>query len=113
MVQVAFVFTILPYPMTEHSLLRQNVGGALYILANYYSIVHESIQARIKDVEGDLEDKNSLGARLTKLRTKVFTKQVLMLTNLRTFSDFQKYEIPVGGRFPKEQYDILVKSIDR
>jgi hypothetical protein len=75
--------------------------------------VHESIQARIKDVEGDLHDKTSLGARLAKLRLKVFTKQVLMLTNLRTYAAFQKFEIPIGGRFPKEQYDTIVRSIDK
>lgn len=112
-VQVAFVFTILPFPITEHSLLRQNAGGALYLLANYYSVVHESIQARIRDVEGDPNDKKSLGARLTKIRMKVFTKQMLMLTNLRTHSGFQKFEIPIGGRFPKQQYDVLIESISR
>ncbi|KIW03822.1 uncharacterized protein PV09_05121 [Verruconis gallopava] len=109
---VAFIFTILPYPITEHSLLRRTVGASLYLLANYYSIVHESIQARIKDAEGDPNDKKSLGAQLTKLRVKVFTKQMLVLTNLRTFAAFQKYEIPIGGRFPRQQYDTLVKSVD-
>lgn len=57
MLQVAFIFTILPYPITDHSVLRQNVGGSLYLLANYYSVVHESIQVRTKDMEGDPADK--------------------------------------------------------
>jgi hypothetical protein len=87
------------------------VGGSLYLLANYYSVVHESIQARIKDAEGDLNDKKSLGSRLAKIRVKVFTKQVLMLINLQAFAGFQKFEIPIGGRFPKEQYGVLVRSI--
>lgn len=113
MKQVAFIFTIFPFPITEHSLLRQNVGGALYLLANYYSVVHESVQARIQDVEGDPKDKAGLGSRLTKIRAKVFTKQMLMLANLRTHSGFQKFEIPIGGRFPKAQYDKLITSISR
>jgi hypothetical protein len=102
-----------PFPITEHSLLRQNAGGALYLLANYYSVVHESVQARIKNVEGDPNNKNSLGARLKKIRAKVFTKQLLMLTNLRSHSAFQKFEIPIGGKFPKRQYDKLIESVSR
>ena len=111
--QVAFIFTIFPFPITEHSLLRQNAGGALYLLANYYSVVHESVQARIRDAEGDPSDKKSLGNRLAKIRIKVFTKQMLMLSNLRTHSGFQKFELPIGGRFPKWQYDKLIASITR
>ena len=34
---VAWIFTIFPYPITEHSQLRKNLGSALYLLANYYS----------------------------------------------------------------------------
>lgn len=35
---VAWIFTILPYPITEHSQLRKNLGSSLYLLANYYSV---------------------------------------------------------------------------
>ena len=85
----------------------------MYLLANYYSVVHESVQARIKDAEGDPNDKKSLGVRLNKIRAQVFTKQMLMLTNLRSHSAFQKFEIPIGGRFPKRQYDVLIDSVSR
>ena len=71
------------------------------------------MQARIHDLEGDPDDKKSLGSRLRKVRIKVFTKQMLMLTNLRTHAAFQKFEIPVGGRFPREQYEALISSISK
>jgi hypothetical protein len=35
---VAWIFTIFPYPITEHSQVRKNLGSALYLLANYYSV---------------------------------------------------------------------------
>ena len=35
---VAWVWTIIPYPITEHSQLRKNLGSSLYLLANYYSV---------------------------------------------------------------------------
>lgn len=36
----AFIWTIFPYPITEHSQFRKNLGSALYLLANYYSVRH-------------------------------------------------------------------------
>jgi hypothetical protein len=38
---VAFFWTIFPFPITEHSALRQKLGGALYLSANMYSIVSD------------------------------------------------------------------------
>ena len=35
---VAYVFSVFPYPVTEHFQLRRNLGSALYLLANYYSV---------------------------------------------------------------------------
>jgi hypothetical protein len=35
---VAWIFTIFPYPITEHSQFRKSLGSALYLLANYYSV---------------------------------------------------------------------------
>ena len=35
---LAWIWTIFPYPITEHSQLRQNLGSTLYLVANYYSV---------------------------------------------------------------------------
>jgi len=39
---VAFFWTVFPFPITEHSALRQKLGGSLYLSANMYSIVSSS-----------------------------------------------------------------------
>ncbi|KAF2762797.1 hypothetical protein EJ05DRAFT_534275 [Pseudovirgaria hyperparasitica] len=107
---VAFIWNFFPYPITEYSALRSSLGGSLYLLANYYSIVHETVKVRLHDAEGDAGDKNSPGRRLEKERLRVFSKQMMMFTQMRTISDFTKWEVPIGGRFPKDTYDSIIQS---
>jgi hypothetical protein len=110
---VAFIWTIIPYPISEHSELRQNAGGALYLLANYYSIVHETVKSRIRDEQGFPETPGSPGHQLSKIRLRVFSKMNLILTILKTHAAFLKWEIPIGGKFPKTQYNTLIRSTER
>jgi hypothetical protein len=110
---VAFFWTIFPYPISEHSVLRGDLGGALYLLANYNSIVHETVAARLRRDEGDPTDKKSPGNQLAKARVKVYNKQLLLLNSLKTYSNFIKWEIPIGGRFPHEQYNTIISSIEQ
>jgi hypothetical protein len=110
---VAFFWTVFPYPISEHSVLRGDLGGALYLLANYYSIVHETVASRLRQDEGDMSDKESPGKKLQKARLKVYNKQLLLLNSLKTYSQFIKWEIPVGGRFPQAQYNTIIQSIEQ
>ncbi|KAF2681514.1 hypothetical protein K458DRAFT_309610 [Lentithecium fluviatile CBS 122367] len=105
---VAGIWTFFPYPITEHSALRQKLGGALYLSANFYSIMHETVMARIRGDEGDLNDKTSPGAKLEKARNKVFAKQMLTLQGLKTHSQMVEWEFPLGGKFPKTEYLAII-----
>jgi hypothetical protein len=110
---VAFIWTFFPYPISEHSALRQKLGGALYLAANFYSIIHETVMARIRDDEGDTSDSNSPGYQLAKARNKVFAKQMLQIQGLRMHSAFVKWEVPLGGKFPKEDYDEIIQLVSK
>jgi hypothetical protein len=106
---VAFFWTIFPYPITEHSALRQKLGGALYLSANFYSIMHEQVMSRIRGDAGDEEnDKESPGFMLNKARNKVFAKQMLTLQALKMHSGFVKFEFPLGGKFPAKDYEKII-----
>ncbi|KAF2031165.1 hypothetical protein EK21DRAFT_99917 [Setomelanomma holmii] len=106
---VAFFWTIFPFPITEHSALRQKLGGALYLSANLYSIMHEQVMGRIRGDAGDEEnDKESPGYALNKARNKVFAKQMLTLQGLKMHTAFVKWEFPLGGKFPREEYEELI-----
>jgi hypothetical protein len=112
---VAFFWTVFPYPITEHSALRQKLGGALYLSANLYSIMHEQVMGRIRgELGGDEEgDKDSPGYQLVKARNKVFAKQMLTLQGLKTHAGFVKWEFPLGGKFPKDEYEKIIGYVER
>ncbi|QKX59459.1 uncharacterized protein TRUGW13939_06593 [Talaromyces rugulosus] len=109
---VAFIWTIFPYPISDHSILRRDLGASLYLLARYYSLVHETMTARARGDEGDLALKMSAGRRLEKARNKVYAKQTLALNGLRVYSQRLRWEIPIGGRFPKERYDEIIDMVN-
>ncbi|PVI02394.1 hypothetical protein DM02DRAFT_653538 [Periconia macrospinosa] len=109
---VAFFWTFFPYPITEHSALRQGLGGSLYLSANFYSIMHETVMARIRGDEGDMSDKSCPGYKLGKARNKVFAKQMLSLQGLRLHSQMVDWEFPLGGKFPKKQYDAIIGLVE-
>jgi hypothetical protein len=109
----AFFWTIFPYPISDHSVLRRDVGGSLYLLANYYSVVHATASARIRRDEGDPADKASIGSQLLKLRVKLYNKQMLLLNDMKMYSRFTKFEPRIGGKFPQSQYDGIVQRIEK
>lgn len=112
-IAVAFIWTFFPYPMSEHSALRQSLGSSLYLLANYYSIVHETVFARMSGQDGDALNKSSAGRRLTKARHLVYSKQQVMIGGMRTYAGFLKWEVPIGGRFPKENYLAIIPYVQK
>jgi hypothetical protein len=112
---VAFFWTVFPYPITEHSALRQKLGGALYLSANLYSIMHEQVMGRIRgELGGDEEsDKDSPGYQLVKVRNKVFAKQMLTLQGLKMHAGFIKWEFALGGKFPREEYEKITDYVNK
>ncbi|KAI9837323.1 MAG: hypothetical protein M1819_000397 [Sarea resinae] len=110
---VAFFWTIFPYPINDSSQLRKDLGSSLYLLANYYSCVHETVRMRLRGKEGDPELKNSPGCKLNKARNQVFSKEMMLLSGLRQHSDFSVYELKVGGKFPKQRYDTIIDGVQK
>ncbi|KAF2438366.1 hypothetical protein P171DRAFT_423526 [Karstenula rhodostoma CBS 690.94] len=110
-IAVAFFWTFFPYPITEHSTLRTKLGGSLYLAANLYSIMHETVMGRIRGDGGDPTDKSCPAYQLEKARNKVFAKQMLTLQALRQHSAMVNYEFPLGGKFPKKEYDAIIEYL--
>ena len=101
---LAWIWTIFPYPISEHSQIRQSLGKSLYLLANYYSVLHETVYIRLRGNEGDMSSKDSPGSKLDKARLAIYTKCNLLIAGLRAQAGFVKFDIPIGGRFPSEKY---------
>ncbi|KAI9648995.1 hypothetical protein NHQ30_001561 [Ciborinia camelliae] len=106
---VAFIWTYFPYPLTDRSWLRKDLGATLYILANYYSTVHSTIHSRMHGTEGDMTLKTSPGRRLAKARHRIFSKLLILLPSLQQHAAWQKFEPTIGGKFPRETYENITK----
>lgn len=100
-----------PFPISDHSALRQNLGEALYLSSKFYSIVHEQVMARIRDDDGDPTDASSPGHALAKARNKIFAKQMLLIQGIKSHSMLVKWEVPFGGKFPRKQYEEIIKYV--
>ena len=110
---VAFFWTFFPYPLTARSQLRKDLGASLYLLANFYSIVHTTVGLRVNGTEGDLGSKKSPGRKLGKIRDAVYLKEVGLLAGLRQHSSFTAWEPSFGGKFPKKQYDDIIQEVNK
>ena len=110
---VAFIWTYFPYPFTARSQLRKDLGASLYLLANFYSIIHTTVDLRVRAIEGDMTSKHSPGARLEKARRKVYVKELGLLAGLREASAFTAWEPTLGGKFPKKLYDTIIQEVNK
>lgn len=108
---LGWIWTIFPYPVSEHAELRKSLGSSLYLLANYYSVMHETVRARIRGIEDDPNSKGSVSQRLEKARRTIFGKCNLLLSGMRTRTGFIKFDIPLGGKFPKEKYKTIIEEM--
>jgi hypothetical protein len=77
--------------------------------------MHEQVMGRIRgELGGDEEsDKESPGYQLVKARNKVFAKQMLTLQGLKMHAGFVKWEFPLGGKFPKDEYEKIIGYVEK
>ena len=110
---IAFIWTFFPYPLTAGTSLRRQLGETLYLLGNYYSVVHYTIRTRLDSSGGDPHDKKSPHALLERVRTKLLGKLLAMDAELQGNLSFIPLEFTFGGKFPMQEYKGLVKSVAR
>ena len=110
---VAAFWMFFPYPLSARSTLRQQLGESIYILGNYYSVVHFTIRMRLDSTGGDIKDKRSPAARLDKMRFGLHGKMLAFLAQLQAHLSFVPWEFSLGGKFPFEEYNALVNDVRR
>lgn len=90
---VGWVFSWFPYPVSEAGQVRRQLGSALYLLANYYSVMHETLRRRLRNELGDMNTKDSPGRKLEKVRNKLYSKATLNINSLRSQAAFLKFDV--------------------
>jgi hypothetical protein len=109
---VAFIFTIFPFPVSEGSELRRDLGVSFFTLASHYSLVQETVAAQAAGTYGDLSVKTSPGRKLERARVKLMSKHMLLIQTMREQSDFTRWQIPIDAPFPKSTYDAIINLVE-
>jgi hypothetical protein len=107
---VAFIWTVFPYPITQRSQLRKDLGASIYILAKYYACVHAGVVARYQRTEGDSNSPTSLGNLLAKSERQIATEELGLLGTLAAQAEFTTWELKVGGKFPRKKFEDVIQG---
>lgn len=74
-------------------------------MSSFYSAVHETVTIRVQNIGGDPKVKGTHAYNLEKAREAMFSKQIMLINQLAMNSSFSKFQIQLGGRFPREEYE--------
>jgi len=102
-----------PSPLTDLTWLRRDLSATLYLLANYFSVINETMMAAGRDKLGNMAAPGTPANQLYRVRQKLFSKLMLLLPSLQAHSNWQRWEPVIGGRFPKESYDEIILRSNR
>ncbi|KAL7936849.1 hypothetical protein V8C35DRAFT_209063 [Trichoderma chlorosporum] len=112
-VVTGYFWTIFPYPLSEHSELRQDMAKSMYGLARYYMCIRQTVLAHLHSNFGDIKDKTSPGFHLQAARRRIFHKYQSLSTRAKTSFQFLDWEFALGGRFPKQTYGEMLYILER
>lgn len=112
-VVTAYIWTIFPYPISEHSELRENTAAVLYELSRYYMCIQQTVFARLRRDIGDADDEASPSARLQRALRRLFLKYGAKSAEAKKSYQFLDWEFSLGGRFPKKSYKEILAILDR
>ncbi|CAJ2506641.1 Uu.00g078270.m01.CDS01 [Anthostomella pinea] len=110
---VAFIWTIFPWPVTERTWLRRDLSATLYLLATYFSVINETLRSKLEATGGNPDVKGTPAHRLAKHRRQLFGKLMLLLPALKQHADFQRWEPTIGGAFPRQTYQDIIRRATR
>ncbi|KAM3551408.1 hypothetical protein ARSEF4850_007887 [Beauveria asiatica] len=69
-----YIWTIFPYPISEHAELRDSTAQVLYELSRYYMCIQQTVFARLHRDLGDADDASSPSSRLQSALRRLFLK---------------------------------------
>ncbi|KAK8017241.1 hypothetical protein PG991_008317 [Apiospora marii] len=93
--------------------IRRDLSATLYLLANYFSVIDESLKSKLHGTGGDPRHKRSPTNRLKKHRQLLLGKLLLLLPSLKLHADWQRWEPTLGGAFPRAVYEDIIKRATR
>jgi hypothetical protein len=110
---VAFFWTVFPSPLTDRTWLRRDLSATLYLLANYFGVISSTLKSNVDGTAGDVNVPGTPAHQLFKVGRKIFGKVMMLIPSMSQHSEWQKWEPTVGGKFPREAYENIIKRSTR
>ena len=110
---IAYFWTLFPYPITDRGLLGEKLGDLLHLLAKFHDCGHSIASLKTRGKEGDMALKSSPGRKLEKAYHRLFHEIMTLIPALKMHALFQKFEFPIGGRFPANRYMAIMKEMTK
>ncbi len=110
---VAFIWTIFPSPLTDRTWLRRDLSATLYLLANYFGVLSSSLKSNVHGTSGDVNTPGTPAHHLFTVGRKIFGKVMLLIPSMSQHSQWQRWEPTIGGKFPREAYEDIIKRSTR
>jgi hypothetical protein len=60
-----------------------------------------------------MQEPTSRGRKSKAARYQILYQELTLLAEMRQHSEMTKYEFSIGGKFPKEQYDRIIDSVQK
>lgn len=108
-----YIWTVFPYPVSEHSELRESTAQVLYELSRYYMCIQQTVFARLHRDIGDADDASSPSSRLQTALRRLFLKYRGLSADAKRSFQFLNWEFSLGGQFPKKAYGEILSILDR
>jgi hypothetical protein len=110
---VAFIWTIFPSPLTDRTLLRRNLSATLYLLANYFGVINSTLKSNVQGTAGDADMPGTPAHQLLRVGRKIFGKVMMLVPAMSQHAEWEKWEPTIGGKFPREAYDDIIRRSAR
>ncbi|RAH73279.1 uncharacterized protein BO66DRAFT_315857 [Aspergillus aculeatinus CBS 121060] len=107
---ISYFWTCFPYPITDRGLLAEKLGDFMFLLAKFQDCGHAIASLKMRGLEGDMLIETSPGRRLEKAQYRLFNQIMTLIPPLRMHALFQKFDLPIGGRFPIDTYMAIMKE---
>ena len=105
---VAYFWTIFPFPVTETSMIRQNMGACVYLLARYNAIVSETLLTKDR-----LDLTDTLMKRLRQTRLDTLHQAQGYLVKLKTLAAYTKWQFAFGIELHLTELNDIIRILDR
>lgn len=110
---VAYFWTLFPFPITDRSLLSEKLGDLVFLLAKSHDCGHSIASLKMSGKEGEMALKTSPGRKLMKVLHRLFHEMMTLIPELKAHALFQKFEFPIGGRFPATRYMSIMTEMTK